>query len=126
PACHGSAPSAPAAGGAGARSQPDPGVPSPLPRPGRTPRSGRTPSQSSGPGHGEALLLAVTDQFLLPGVEAFGDRAAGDVGLTHGVVEDAVGVHLVRQVLPPIGHVRSGFGEDLVHLLTAEVVELLA
>src|SRR5699024_209055 len=73
---------------------------------------------------GETLGVAVADGGLLPVVQRFEERNRRDVGLADGVAEQGVGVCLVGQVLPALTDVARGLGEDLVDLLTAEVLVL--
>src|SRR6187455_1909610 len=58
---------------------------------------------------GEALLVAVLDQLVLPRLQTLVQVRRVLIGLSDRVAEDAVRVYLVRQVLPPGGHVPRAF-----------------
>src|SRR5699024_5075516 len=73
---------------------------------------------------GETLGVAVVDGGLLPVAQRLGQRQRRDAGLSHGVAEQGGGVCLIRQVLPALTGVARGLGEDLVDLLTAELLVL--
>src|SRR5215218_8970833 len=68
----------------------------------------------------EALLVAVVDELALPSGEPLVQVDLVRVRLPDGVAEDAVRVHLVRQVRPARRHVLRGLREHLVDLLAAE------
>src|SRR5665647_374917 len=86
--------------------------------PGGSTRGGGRPSAPGAPRGSvvdrEALVVAVGGRRVLPRQQPVLQARVGHVRLAYGVVEDAVGVDLERQVLPAVDDVRRGLGEDLV------------